>query len=403
MKFSKLRQLFLVSTIGLVVATLFTGCQLVSIDYVYVATSAGTTKCGGGQIESYVVDSQSGAVRSAGAAVCAGGVDPVALALSPGNFNLYAANYGDNTVVHFALNTNGVATLKDTITLAAPPVSLAVNPAGTALFVVSGKTSATLTEYALSSGAIGAVTAQENLLIPGFEGDSLVPTAVTVLANGSAVFATAYDLSAYNPGGTTTSSANPGWVFGYTIGSGGALAPTTGNPYKAGVKPSALAADPTSRFVYITDFASSQLIGYGVQTADVLGFLPNGPFKTGAEPISLAIDPRGTFIYVANALDSTVTAFVIDLPTGTPSTTVSSTGSSSNSTDTQPSAIAVDPALGRYVYTANFLGDSISGFRLDPTAGSLKQTQATPYPTGNKPTAIVIAPHGNHATQNVAP
>ena len=39
MKFSKLRQLLLVSAIGLVVATLFSACQLVTIDYLYVATS----------------------------------------------------------------------------------------------------------------------------------------------------------------------------------------------------------------------------------------------------------------------------------------------------------------------------------------------------------------------------
>ena len=47
----------------------------------------------------------------------------------------------------------------------------------------------------------------------------------------------------------------------------------------------------------------------------------------------------------------------------------------------QPVSIAVDPALGRFVYTANYLGNSLSGFRLDPTAGTLATTQATPYPT----------------------
>ena len=42
MKFSKLSQLFLVSSIGLLVATLLTACQLVTIDYVFVSSSAGT-------------------------------------------------------------------------------------------------------------------------------------------------------------------------------------------------------------------------------------------------------------------------------------------------------------------------------------------------------------------------
>ena len=210
-------------------------------------------------------------------------------------------------------------------------------------------------------------------------------------------------MSAYNPGGTTTSTAHPGWVFGFAVGSGGALTPSSGSPYQAGVKPTALVADPTNRFVYVTDFASNQMIGYGIQSGNILSFLINGPFKTGNEPQSIAIDPRGQFMYVANALDSSVSAYVIALSTGTPSAAVSPTGSGTNSTDTEPVSIAVDPALGRYVYTANFLGNSISGFRLDPTAGSLTTTQATPYPTGDEPTAVVIVPHGNHSTQSVAP
>jgi 6-phosphogluconolactonase len=403
MKFSKLSQLFLVSTIGLLVATLLSACQLVTIDYVFLASSAPTANSANGQIDTFAVDSESGAIRKGAATVSSGGVTPVALAISPGYSNLYVANAGNNTVVHFDVASNGVLTAQDTVTLSAPPVSLAVNATGTALYIVSGTTSATLSEYALSNGTIGNVTAEETLQIPGFAGDTVVPTGITVLANGNAVYVTAYDQSAYNPGGTTTSTAHPGWVFGFTIGSGGALAPSAGSPYQAGVKPSSLIADPTNRFVYVTDFASNQLIGYGIQSGSILSFLINGPFKTGNQPQSVAIDPRGKYMYVANSLDSSVSAFVIDLTTGTPSSAVNATGSATNSTDTQPVSIAVDPALGRYVYTANYLGNSVSGFRLNPNTGTLQQTQATPYPSDQKPTALVIVPHGNHSTQAVFP
>jgi 6-phosphogluconolactonase len=403
MKFSKTRQIFLVSAIGLFVAVLFSACNLVTIDYVFLATSAGTQACPGGEIETYAVDSQSGAVRTATAPVCSGGQTPVALAVSPDEANLYVANHDDNKVVHFAISTSGVLTAQDTVVLASSPVSLAVSPLGKSLFVVSGTSSATLTEFALSSGKIGAVTAQQAMTLPSFPGDTIVPTAITVLANGGAVYATAYDSAAYNPGGTTTSNANPGWLFGFSIDPNGGLAATPGSPYNAGVKPSALVAEPTSRFIYVTDFASSQMIGYGVFSGYALAFLQNGPFRTGNEPVGIAVDPRGKFLYTANAVDSSVSAFVIDLPTGTPSSAVNPTGSSTNITDTQPSAIFVEPALGRYVYTANFLGNSVSGFRLDPTAGTLKQTQATPYPSGHKPTAIVLVPHGNHSIQTVTP
>ena len=82
---------------------------------------------------------------------------------------------------------------------------------------------------------------------------------------------------------------------------------------------------------------------------------------------------------------------------------VSATSGAGNATDTQPVSIIVDPALGRFVYTANYLGNSVSGFRLNPNTGALTATQATPYPTGANPTALVAVPHGNHAIQTMTP
>jgi len=399
-------QLVLVSVTSLFVATLLAACQLVTIDYVFVA-SAGSSGSNG-QIDTFAADSQSGALRKGAPTVSSGGVGPVAMAISADYKNLYVAHAGNNTIVHFAVAPNGVLTSKDTVTLNAPPVALAVNSAGTYLYAVSGSTTATLIQFPLSSGTIGSPSAQIALQIPGYTTDAVVPTGVAVLANdsqvqGNAVFATVYDQSSYNPGGTTTSAAHPGWIFSFAIGSGGALTAGAGSPYEAGVKPSAVTSDPTDRFVYVTDFASNELIGYGIQAGSVLNFLINGPFKTGNEPQAVAIDPRGKYMYVANALDSSISAYVIDLTTGTPSAAVNPTGSAINSTDTEPLAIAVDPALGRYVYTANYLGNSVSGFRLDPNAGNLSPAQATPYPSDQKPTAIVIVPHGNHSTQTVTP
>lgn len=405
MKFSKVSQLVLVSSIGLLVAGLLSACQLVTIDYIFLASSAPTATSPNGQINTYAVDSESGALRTGAATVSSAGANPVAMAATLDYQNLYVANAGSSTVVHFAVAASGVLTAKDSITLPAPPVAIAVNSQATQLFVVSGTNTATLTEYSLSSGTIGDVVgAPVSLQIPGHTSDAVVPTGVFVLANnatvqGNGVFVTAYDQSAYNPGGTTTSNAHQGWVFGFDT----TLNPAAGSPYQAGVKPSAIAIDPTNRFAYVTDFASNQLIGYTITSGNVLNFMQNGPFKTGNEPQAVCIDPRAKYIYVANSLDNSVSAYLIDPTTGTPSAAVNTTGSTINSTDTQPMAIAVDPALGRFVYTANFLGDSISGFRLDPNTGTITQTQATPYPSDAKPTALVVVPHGNHSVQEVTP
>lgn len=403
MKLRKLSQLALASGIGLAVAATLTACQLVTVDYVFIAGSAATTS--GGAIQTFAVDSESGALRYANntgtSPVDSGGSSPVSMAVDASYTDMYVANQGNNSIVHFTIDASGNLTNSDSVTLSDTPVALAVAPSGSALYVVYGSSSATLAQYSLSSGKIGSVTAQESLTIPGFAGDTVLPTAVTVMANGAGVYATVYDKSAYNPGGTTASAANPGWVYSFAIGSGGALTPTANSPYKAGVKPSALVVDPASRFLYITDFASNQMIGFSISSGTSLNYLISGPYKTGNQPSAITIDPRGKFIYVANSLDSTVLSYAIDLTTGIPSATLATTGSSSNATDTQPNAIAVEPAEARYVYTANTLGNSVSGFRLNINTGVIAQTQATPYPSEEKPMAIAIVPHGNHASQVV--
>jgi 6-phosphogluconolactonase len=412
MKFSKLRQLVLVSTIGLLVATCVSGCLLVSIDYVYVACSAGSGTNSAGLIQVYAADAASGALRQVYTSVSSGGNKPVALALASDYLNLYVANQSNNSVVHFAINGDGSLTQKDTVTVATTPVSLAVNATNTYLYVVSGTSSATLTEYSLSSGTIGAAVATSNLTIPGHTGDAVVPTAVAVLTNNNAslpttngVYVTAYDQAAYNPSCPTcvTSSANPGWIFGYTVGSGGALTVAPNSPFQAGVKPVAIAVAPTNRFLFVTDFANNELIGYTIQSTSTLAFMLDGPFATGSEPSAVTIDPRGAFMYVANALSNSVSAYTIDQTTGTPSATISPAGTPT--TDSEPIGIAVDPALGYYVYTVNQVGDSITGFKLNPSAntGGLTTDQSSPYPVGFHPTALVIIPNGNHAVEVVTP
>jgi 6-phosphogluconolactonase (cycloisomerase 2 family) len=109
MKFRKSSQLFLVSrvliipAIGLLLATLLTACQLVTIDYVFVADSAGSSAGSAGQIQTFAVDSQSGALRLGQPTVSSGGVGPVAIAVSGNFYHLYVANAASMNVVHFTI------------------------------------------------------------------------------------------------------------------------------------------------------------------------------------------------------------------------------------------------------------------------------------------------------------
>jgi 6-phosphogluconolactonase len=411
MKFSKMSQLALVSALGLVSASALSGCAIVTVDYLFVADSSGTSAGSTGQIQSFAVDSESGAIRPAGATVSSGGNQPVSMVTTTDYANLYVANQSNNSVVHFLVNNDGSLTQKESVTVPFVPASVAIsqgassNPENTTLYVAGGTNPAEVAVYPISSGALGSLAQTVTLTVPGFTSDVMVATGVTVLPNGQGVYVSAYDQSAYNPTCQTcvTSSANPGWVFAFAAGSGGTLAAISNSPYEAGIKPSSLIADPTNRFLYVTDFASNELVGFDITSGEGLDLLVAGPFKTGSEPSSIVIDPRAIYIYVADSLSSNVSAYTISLPTGTPSAVVNVTGSATTTTDTKPVAITVDPALGRFVYTANYLGNSVSGFQLNPNTGALTYTQATPYPTGANPTALVSVPHGNHAIQVVTP
>jgi 6-phosphogluconolactonase len=416
MKLSKPSQLFLVSITGLVVASLLSACQIVTIDTLYLASSAGPGNSSG-MIDIFDVDSETGALRQGAPAVSSGGNSPVALAVSSNFLNLYVANQASNNIVHFSIAYSGALTKADEVSLSgvgSNPVSIAVNNAGTRLYVVSADQpgnvpGAELAVFPLdSNGAIGSPIANGAkhdwpLVLPSNPTDLLVPTGVTAIASNNAVYVTAYDQSAYNPGGPVTSTANPGWVFGFAAGSSGAVSAVPSSPFEAGVKPTGLVADPTNRFVYVTDYASNELIGYSIESGYALNFLLNGPFKTGDEPLAVTIDQRGLYLYVANALDASVSAYEISLQTGTPSASINVTGAATNNTDAQPVSIAVDAALGRFVYTANQLGNSISGFQLNPNTGALSPTLNTPYPSGASPTAVITVPHGSHSTESVTP
>ena len=63
-------------------------------------------------------------------------------------YNLYVANQGNNSVVHFSHRwPRHPHAERHQLPWPRTPVSIAVNSANTYLYVVSGTTSATLTEY----------------------------------------------------------------------------------------------------------------------------------------------------------------------------------------------------------------------------------------------------------------
>ncbi len=104
-----------------------------TIDYVYVTAS----KANPGQISVYRVDSESGALTQIqDSPYPSGGRNPVGAVTSPDGKYLYVINKDDNSIVSFAIGTDGKLYPQQTCnTPGSEPVALAINTSETLLYV----------------------------------------------------------------------------------------------------------------------------------------------------------------------------------------------------------------------------------------------------------------------------
>jgi DNA-binding beta-propeller fold protein YncE len=181
------------------------------------------------------------------------------------------------------------------------------------------------------------------------------------------------------------------------VGSGGVLSAVSGSPVAAGAFPSAIAANTAGSYLYVTDFASGNVLGFAINGGSLTA-VNGSPFPAGNQPSAIVVDPDYPFAYVANSMDNTITAFSISngILTWIGSKTA---GGGTYSTGPQPVAIGIDPSTNHYLYTANFLGGNMSSFELSPTDGTLINSQFSPYASNAQPTAIAAIPHGSSTSK----
>lgn len=403
MKLNKSSQLLLVSAASLLVASLLTACsqltQTLTVDFVFVASSKAAGANNYGEIDIFEVNSESGRMRQIPASpVPSGGRYPIAEAVSSDNANLFVVNRDDNNIVQFVIGNDGKLYPYNTVnTPGVFPLAIAANASN--LVVVdtyqplpscsnAAPCSGSVAVFPLTAGtksvpvAIGAPAVNSGissnywpLTLAASPADVIVPTGVNLLAPGGFVYVTAYDSSVV---------PNVGYIFGFSVGSGGVLTPLAGSPFSAGTRPSAIASDAAGKFVYVTDYTANDVLGFSVASG-LLTPLAGNPFQTGTAPTAIVVDPSFGFAYVANSTDSTITAYSIN------SGALKTVGT--YTTGLQPVAIGIDPSTNHFLYTANFLGNNVSGFELSQTAGTLLDTQDSPFPSNSQPTAIAAIPH----------
>ena len=427
MKFSQLGQFALASAVSAALVLGITACgQSNTIDFVYVASANADP----GQVYAFAVDGESGALTQIVGSPISAGRNPIALVRAVRNDGtfIYALNHDDNTVTEYATNAEGKLKSLSTYTLQSgtDPNGITVSPDQSTLYVVEAygrDPSGAL--YGPATPGIGALV-QLPIGTNGALGSEAAyptcnnPVAVNVLANGSVVYvvndpsgqlttlidtvaaenraATGNPTVTYPAAGACFGGAGAnGQITSYVVNSDKSLTPGAGSPFSAGVAPNAIASDPTARFVYVTDFVTSQMYSYAVQANGTIQALPSPTEPTGQLPSAITIDPRGKYIYVSNYGANSVSGYALNQTTGQPSGLAGT--SSVSAVDPGPVSVLVEDSIGRYVYTGNFIGGTISSLFLDPNAGTTRGGQNTPFPGVSKATALASVKHGDHTIQ----
>jgi 6-phosphogluconolactonase (cycloisomerase 2 family) len=275
------------------------------------------------------------------------------------------------------------------------PTAVAIDPQGAFLYVAfTYRTGFSATNPGPGGVAIFQVNADNSLGTQTTQPAGNNPVGVTVSYFNHFVYVLNQETS------------NSGLILGFsqntTTGALTALPGTTITPtvtgYAAGVTPSAIAEEQTARFVYVTDETSNQLIGYTVLPTGALIPMANNIYATGLFPVNLTISPTGTLVYVVNYNGSSVQGYAINTTTGSLSGAV---GAFATGTGTGPTCVAIDPALGDFLFTSDSLDNTVTGERLNPSTGGLSTVQNSPFTSSAQPTCLAIVPNGPHASQTV--
>lgn len=411
MKWSQYGRITLALVASLAIGLSITACNpSFTLGFVYALS----TQTNPGLINAYTIDSVSGAItQTANSPFPSGGQYPVADAVDNRSKWLYVVHEIDNTVVQFAIGIDGKLYQQHTYnTPGTYPIAVAIDPLSKYLFVIdtyapgyngvappninpittnSIPTQGCVVVYPISfaDGSLGSPV-QDG-------GQSCFPIGSGPVLGSQPIGATATAFVDY----LYVADQGTHSIYAYSVNySNGQLTPLANNNFQAGVKPSAIASDPSGRFVYVTDEYANQLLGYDVLKNGDLQSMVNGPFATDLFPYSLTIDPRGLFLYVTNYNANDVRAYNIDPSTGNPTGT---SGGTSYGTGTGPTCIAIEPAYGRFVYVADYLDNSVTGFELNPHTGQLTTVLNSPFPASGLPDCIAAAANGTHPVQNIVP
>lgn len=300
---------------------------------------------------------------------------PRYIAVSPNGQFVYTANSdGTNSIGEYTVNTStGALTSVGTESCGDSPYGVAVDPSNRFVYAVAIDTNA------VCAFAINATTGVLKPIAGSpFTTDIVAPDSVTVDPTGR--FLMVAEACCADTAGITVYTITP---------KTGKLTAVKGSPFvpASGVsEPSAVAVDPTGRYVYV---ANGQAFGTGGATVATINATSGKLTFVGSEiaggtaPWDITTDVTGSYVYMTNN-DGTINGYVIANATGELSNVKGSPFSGMAPTR----GIAADPS-GQYLYVAN--SSQLLGYGINPSNGVLTVLISSPYTAGNGPLDLKVA------------
>ena len=358
--------------------------------FVYAPSANLTT----GLINAYGVGSQEGNLHLlVDSPLPSGGRNPTAIAASPDHKAIYITNHDDATVVVFTLGSDGKLYPQHTYNITGSfPTSVAVSADGKFLYIAYTLQQA----YTTASPGPGGITtfAITNDYNLGAAMDTPIgrsPVAIATSPTPGFVYVVSQDSAAVASGSTQTSnlfafttdslSGAPIALAGQTLNTGNV--PSFGFP--SGTTPASILEDSSGAFLYVTDSGANTLLTYSL-AGGVPTQIASATVATGNSPRGMAIDPTGKFLFVAN-YEGTIGEYVLTGGLPTLSTTAPSSAAGEGTT-----CVAVEPSQGNYVYASGSLSNTITGYQIVPSDGSLKPIINSPYAATTLPLCLVVIP-----------
>ncbi len=330
--------------------------------------------------------------------------NPVAEVVSPNQKNLYVLCQGpagsSPVVVQYGITNNGgnlngdITPINTYNTSGTLPTSIAVDSTGSYLYVVE--------TYALNSQTNGDI---DIFPINSTDGTLGTPNVVSLSNNQNAVGVTALPASdfVYVASWNMADTSNPNgtvWTYQNTGGNLTLIGTTSVGLELASITSY---ASTIGSYVYISDESQNCIFGYTPSNTGVLsGITMSGCGSAGqgaqygvstnagngsSRPTALLVEPRGKYLFVANSGSNTIGGYVISQSQGG---SLSATSSGTATTGTQPQCLAIEPLLGKYIFTADYLssvnsggnlanGGTVTGFSLNSSTGQLSGLQNGPF------------------------